>query len=392
VQRGVNVRLPWTPTGSLSAGRSCGYNAEGNTTAGAGKAPARFLGLLVTVMWFSKQLPLSGLIELCRTLRHNLGAGLTLVRVFRQLAQRGLPSVRPVAGRISTELEKGESLEAALEREKESFPPLFIDMAVVAEQTGNLAEIFGELEQYYRMQQTLRRQFRSKIAPTVVQFVLAVFVIATMLFVLGIIAESHGTRPGDPTGLGLRGKAGAFVFLAAVFVPLGLLIAAYLVLTRTLRRKAAVDEILLRLPVVGPCLRAFALGRFTLALRLALETGMPIGEALRLSLRATGNAAYMARTEMMVKSLEDGDDLAQALARSRIFPEEFQNIIAVAEEGGRIAEVLEQQAKFYQEEAGRRLAALTRAAGFGLWVLYAVFMVIAIMRIAGSYISALGGR
>jgi type IV pilus assembly protein PilC len=342
-------------------------------------------------MWFSKQLPVAALIELCRALHHNLDAGLPLLNVFRQQAQRGLAVVRPVAGRIQAELEKGHSLETALEAEKEFFPALFLDLAVVGEETGNLPEIFGELEQYYRMQQKLSREFWTKITPTIVQFILAVLVIAGMLFVLGMIASSRGREAGDPLGWGLRGKGGAILFLGTVVGLFGLLAGAYFLLTRKLRKKAAVDDFLLRIKIIGPCLRAFALGRFTLALRLTLETGMSITKALRLSLRATSNEAFVARTDLVVKSLKEGDDLAKALAQSRIFPEDFLNIIAVAEEGGRVPEVLRQQAQYYQEEAGRRLTALTRAGGFLVWVLYAVFMIIAIFRLAGFYFGALGG-
>ena len=44
------------------------------------------------------------------------------------------------------------------------------------------------------------------------------------------------------------------------------------------------------------------------------------------------------------------------------------------------------------EKAGRRLKNLTRVAGWSVWLLYAAFMVFMIMRLAGSYISALSGR
>ena len=51
-------------------------------------------------MLFSRQLPLSNLIDLCLALRHNLGAGLMLRDVFRQMARRGPVHVRPIAERI----------------------------------------------------------------------------------------------------------------------------------------------------------------------------------------------------------------------------------------------------------------------------------------------------
>jgi type II secretory pathway component PulF len=341
-------------------------------------------------MVFSSQLPVVRLMELCRILRHNLGAGLTLVDVFQQQARRGAAAVRPLAARIAARLENGQGLEEALAPERAYFPEIFLDLAAVGEQTGSLPEIFGELEEYFTMQYQRGRQFRAQIILPLAIFFFAVFVIAAMLFILGAIADARGTQPSDPTGWGFAGKRGALMFLLVVFGGIAVLMGMYFVLKRTLRGNATVAEVLLRLPAIGPCLEAFALGRFTLALRLTLETGMPVTDALRLSLRATSNSAFVRRTVIILEGLRKGDDLAIALAKSRIFPEEFENIIAVAEESGRIPEVMRQQAKYYQEESGRRLTILTRVAGFGVWLLYVVFMVVAIMRIAGSYFRALG--
>jgi type IV pilus assembly protein PilC len=337
-------------------------------------------------MGFSRRLPVQSLIELCRALRHNLGAGLTLVEVFRQQAKRGSAPVRPVAERMTAALEKGQSLEETLGGEKESFPPLFIDIAVVGEQTGTLPEMFGELEEYYRLQHQLLRKFRTQIFLPVVQFFLGIFIVAGMIFITGFLAESRGNQAPDPLGLGLRGAAGALKFLGFTFGFILLLVTGYIILKRTLPDKPLVENFLLRVPVIGPCLQAFALARFTLALGLTLDTGLSVVKALRLSLRATGNAAYVSRTPQVVRSLKNGEDLSMALAGAQVFPLDFQNILAASEEAGRVPEAMRHQAKRYQEEAELRMTALTRAASFGVWVIYAVFMVILIMRLAGNYL------
>jgi type IV pilus assembly protein PilC len=144
--------------------------------------------------------------------------------------------------------------------------------------------------------------------------------------------------------------------------------------------------VLLQVPIVGPCLRALALTRFCLALRLTQETGMSILKALRLSLRATGNAAYEGRTEAVQAVLKEGEDLARALSDDRLFPEEFRNIVAVAEESGRVPEVMRQQAAYYEEEAGRRMSALAAAAGWGVWAIVAALIIVAIFRIFFTYL------
>src|SRR5260370_42352653 len=98
------------------------------------RCSARHLLQGKTTMLFSKQLSLADLIEFCRVLRHNLSAGLTLRHVFRHQATRGPLAVRPVAGRISEQIEKGDSLEQALKGEKDRFPPIFLALATVGEE------------------------------------------------------------------------------------------------------------------------------------------------------------------------------------------------------------------------------------------------------------------
>src|SRR5688500_16515764 len=67
---------------------------------------------------FSRRLSLSALIELCRVLRHYLGAGLSLPQVFRQQERRGPATVRAAAARIAGRLEGGDALETALKDEE----------------------------------------------------------------------------------------------------------------------------------------------------------------------------------------------------------------------------------------------------------------------------------
>jgi type II secretory pathway component PulF len=338
-------------------------------------------------MLFSAQLPVASLVEMCRVLRHSLDAGIALPKVFRQLATRGPRAARPVAERVRKRLEHGDSLEAALKEETRVFPPLLIALARVGERTGHLPEIFAELEKYYVIQQKLRREFRARSTPALIQLGLAFLVIAVVLWVLGMVAASRGGQA--PAVLGIRGGGAAVLFLVLSFGSVALLYIAYLVMTRMLRQKEKLDALLLRVPALGPCLHALALGRFALAARLTLDSDLPIAEALRLGMLATGNAAYAARTEVVVQGVKEGEDLTTALSRAQIFPQDFLNMVAVGEEGGRVPEILRHQADHYHDEASRRMRALVRTATFCVWLAYATFTIIAIFSLAQHYFSRL---
>lgn len=341
-----------------------------------------------TPMLFSRKPSLSALIELCRALRHSLNAGITIQEVFKRQAKKGHYELRPSADRIALRLQQGNRLTDALKKEPMEFPPLFMAMISLGEETGHLAEIAASLEKYYILQQHLQRRFRSQISLPVIQFVMGVFIVAFVIWILGIINTTPG-RQGGLTILGLSGPTGALIFLGSIFGSIGLLFAGYRLLSKHLKRKARADRFFLRIPAIGSCLEALAMSRFTLALELTQESGMSILKSMRYSLQATGNAAYESKANTIVEGLKRGDTLTDSVTEAHIFNSEFLRILAVAEESGRVPEVMKQQCEYYQEESSRKLQALAQMAGWGVWLIYAVFMIIMIFSIARIYFEAL---
>lgn len=335
-------------------------------------------------MLLSRRLSLGNLSEMCRTLRHYLHAGLTLRDAFRAMSRKGRPAVRQVCDRISEGLEKGESLEDCLKQKEAVFPPLFVGLVVVGEHTGMLVEVFAELEKYYTLQLKLRRDFISRITWPVIQFVTATLVLAGMILILGLLARPGSTF--DLLGLGLLGERSALIFLGTIYGTLAVL-AVFFYVVRGVLRHGAFDQFLLRVPALGPCMEAIALARFCMAMRLTMDTAMPIGQALALSLRGTANNAFAARVKPVQQAIRRGDDLVEALGETRLFPEEFMAALTVGEESGQVPEVMRRLAEQYFEESGRRLSALSTVAAYGVWLLVAAMIVTAIFRIALTYIN-----
>jgi type IV pilus assembly protein PilC len=260
-------------------------------------------------------------------------------------------------------------------------------MASIGEESGSLPEVFTELEKYYMLQQKLKRQFISQISWPVVQLVIAIGTITFTILIIGMLA-SNSDEAFDITGFGV-GPFAAVRFLAIVFLVFATLAGIYFGGKHLTRQKGVIDGFLLRLPVIGPCIRAFALTRFCIGLRLTMETGMPITRAVDLSLRATDNDAFLSKSEKVRDALSEGEELAPSLKETRLFPEDFENILANAEEAGRMTQVLEHQAKYYEEESSRRLTILASVAGYGVWLVVAIFLVIMIFKMWFKYLGLL---
>lgn len=333
-------------------------------------------------MLFSSRVSLKSLVALCQAFRVGHGAGLSLVDVFKQQATRGPSDARPAITRISERLSQGDSLEDVLKTEGSAFPPLFNSMTAVGEQTGNLPEIFRELERYYREQLSLRRTFISMIIWPVFQLVAAIGVITLLILILGMI-PTMGMKPFDPLGFGV-GPEGAIKFLALVFVFFSGLFAMYYFATRVLGKKSAVHRFLLRVPAIGPCMEALALSRLSLALKLTLDSSLPTPKAVKRSLLACGNGAYEACADDVAREVKDGSELTDALGHCRVFPEHFLHALHSGEVSGQVPEVMGRQAEHYQEEASHKLVILNRFATFGVWLFVAGLIIFAIFRIVIS--------
>jgi type IV pilus assembly protein PilC len=339
---------------------------------------------------FGGRYSFDGLATWCRMIRHGHGAGLTLIRVFELQAKNGPAELRPAAARIARKLEAGDALEDALTAEAPVLPELFVSLAAVGERTGRMPEVFGQLEEYYRLQGQMKREFRSQAAWPVFQFVAAVLVIAFVIFIFGFLQPSDATTNG-PLGFGLVGARGAILFLVVVGSTVGGAILAYKLMTNSVAKMAGFEAWLLRVPVVGPFVHASALSRFCLALRLTLDSSLSIAKAVRMSLKATGNGAFMAQADRIVKRLKKGDEVIKAFGIDAVFPAEFLANLNVGEESGQIPEVMARQAEYYREETARRAKILTRALGWGVYALVGVFIIVAIFMMAGVYVKALNG-
>src|SRR5262245_19532999 len=101
------------------------------------------------MLFSSSKCPLPALVAWCRTLHHSIGAGLDPVRIFKQQAKSGPRALRAIAADVAEKLSAGSSLVDAFEPYRGHFPPLFLELVEVGEQTGRLEDTFRELEQYY---------------------------------------------------------------------------------------------------------------------------------------------------------------------------------------------------------------------------------------------------
>ncbi|MDB5311429.1 MAG: epsF 1 [Gemmataceae bacterium] len=337
------------------------------------------------MLFSSSKCPLPALVAWCRVLKHSLGAGLDPIKIFRQQGKSGPRALRGMAKAITASLEQGDSLEDALEPFRDRFPPLFVELVAVGEQTGRLEDTFHELEAYYETTLRVQRDFRSQMAYPAIQFVAAVLIISAMIFILGMLGSKM-----DPLGLGLTGTGGALTFMTVAFGFAGGILFLLKLSADNIRWRAKMEGFCLFVPAWGPALLNFALHRFCIAMRMTTEAGLRAEKVLHYAFRATANSAFMRGADAAIAVAKKGGEINDALAASRApFPEEFRDMVLVAEESGEMSEVMERLANNYREEGARKLKAAAQFTSYAIYAGVAILIIMAIFSIANTYLGAL---
>lgn len=346
-------------------------------------------------MLLSPRINSKDLALLCRRLATSLEAGVDVRKVFAREAERpiGFFARRRMA-RVSLAVDSGRSVPAALHELGDYFPRLFHEMVAVGDQTGHLAEVFGQLAEHYQDQVRMKRAFISSITWPLAQLAFALVVVGLLIWVMGIISEIND-REVDLLGLGLVGTKG----LVAYATFLGIILAGILCFLHAARRglfwTRPIQRLLLRIPALGPALETLALARLAWSLHLTLDTGMPVRNALRISLESARNARYTAQIPRILQYVDAGGSIYEAFLDTGDYPLEFLDTLHVGEQTGRIVESMETLSRQYRERARLALATLTTLAGFAVWCMVAVIIVAIIFRIFMFYLAqineALGG-
>jgi type IV pilus assembly protein PilC len=320
------------------------------------------------------------LIGLCQRVGQSLQAGLDVRRVWQQEASRGREKHRRHMEHIFRQVSTGGTVADAMRECGGYIPPLVCQMVEIGEKTGKLDEVLLRLAKYYETQVAMQRTFWFGIAWPGFQFIMGILVIAAVIWLPSMLTGMNI----DILGLGLVGGYGALLFLASVVTIIGGIALGIMALLRGWLGPAPV-QIAMRLPVIGGCLEAFALSRLTWSFALGLESGMDARRVVELAIAATQNAHYEQHTQSILAGIGRGQTFHDSFAQSHAFPEDFLFALETAEIAGVTSESLLRLTKQYEQKATDALRILTMAATALTWVTIALVMILAIFKLAMSY-------
>ena len=282
-------------------------------------------------------------------------AGVPIIRGFRLLAESYRnPVFAEAINDIAVELESGKELSVAMSKHPEIFSPLYINMIRVGETSGRLPEAFQHLHDYYDRDRETINQLKTALRyPTFVLISIVVAFVVIMTFVIpkftSFYAKNNLVLP-LPTKIimaisGFMSNYWLLLLGACIFV--GVVFYRYV---NTERGRLWWDEKKLRFIIIGDIILRATLSRFARTLSMALSAGVPILQSITVTAKALGNEFIGSKVINMREGVERGESLLRTASRQQVFTPIVLQMITVGEESGRIDEMLQEIAGFYERE------------------------------------------
>ncbi|MEX0775573.1 MAG: type II secretion system F family protein [Phycisphaeraceae bacterium] len=303
-----------------------------------------------------------------RELANLLAAGVPLGRALAVLRREaGNVAAKAQWSAIYDDVVGGHPLAEAMARWPASFPPVYIAMVHAGETGGFLDVVLNQIADFRAREGELKGRVK---AAMVYPIVLAVVATAVMIFMLtffiprfsGIFTDLGGSLPLLTQGIIAASK------LVTSYGPVLLVVAVVLglLLRRAMRSESGrrtVERLLLRTPALGTIAARFALVRFSRMLGTLLGAGVPMVTALRVAREAIGNQTLSDAVHHAVEEVKRGTALSRSLGQcTQLFPPSVTEMVAVAEESGRLDKELLRLAQSYELELDRRLRMLVALA------------------------------
>lgn len=345
--------MGYFPTKVLAVG------AGKKAAAGAGAKPKKRRGA-------GGKVKLKYITQFARQLSTLQDAGLPILRSLRILEeQQKAGTFKRIIGYVADEIEGGATLSEALNRFPKCFDRLMVGMVAAGETGGVLDLILSRVADFMEKSQKLKsRVVGAMIYPIVVLSAAFTMLLLLMMYIIPkfqvVLTEmlGEGQMP-MVTQVVLRvaqwiANGGWAVLVGVPF--------AFIFVTRLARKfrigRYILDNIKIRMPVIGQLTRKVAVTRWTRTLGTLIGAGVPILDAINVTSETAGNEVFSRMLINVQNSIRQGDTFAAPLKQSKTVDLIVSNMVAVGEETGDLDKMLLKIADNYDEQVDVLVASM----------------------------------
>ena len=306
---------------------------------------------------FGKAITTSDKIFLTKYLALMLKVGTDLFKAIDILvADLDSQAMRALLMEIRATLERGQPFYSTFIKYPKYFSPVFVNLIKAGEASGNLENVFEELNVSLEKEEDLRRKIKAALTYPIILLVAAFGVLMLLVtFAVPKIATVFSSISTKPplfsrivlfTGLFVSNYIWIFLSVFGVIA-----VSCWYIFSKTLYGKRILYYFAGKLPVIRGVMEKIAIQRFAATLSSLLRAGLPILDSLEITAQAVGSVEFeKSLLRISREGISKGLTLGEAFRRETAFPRIVVNLMAISEKAGHTEEVLETLANFYGAE------------------------------------------
>ncbi len=333
----------------------------------------------------SGKLSLKDLNMFTRQLQLLLNTGIPMLDALDALERAATTSnLKKVVKDLKTSVTQGESLSAAMAKNKKVFSNFYVNMVKAGEASGTLPQIFEQMRVFAT--QSIEARQKMKKAIRYPMFVISAIIIAAYVQIAFVMPKMASTLLSDVKELPLPTKImlglseylsayGAYIFGGLIFT-----IALLVYLVKTEKGAYQWDLLKLNLPLIGSLVQAGAVVRFTQILNTLVSSGVKIVDALAISSETVDNRVFEKILKDARQRILEGDNLSMALEH-KYMPEMAPSLVGIGERTGALGEMLDGIAEYFHSSLEEKMEAIQATMEPVLTLVIAVFVGIFVMAV-----------
>jgi type IV pilus assembly protein PilC len=319
------------------------------------------------------RIPRQDLINFCFHLEQLASAGVPIVEGLIDLRESTENMrFREVVGGLVETIEGGRNLSGALADYPEVFSKVMVSLVRSGEQTGKLPEVLRSLAETLKWEDELASQTKKLLMYPI--FVGGTVLLVTFFLMIYLVPQMVGFIKNMGQEIPLQTRI--LIHVSNFFVGYWwAVIAAPFVIW------FGVDDLKLRVPLIGPILRKIILSRFASSFAMMYASGITVLDAIRSSEEIVGNRPLENALRSAGQQIAEGKGLTMAFTDVGLFPPLVIRMLRIGENTGALDKALLNVAYFYNREVKESIGkvqaliepAMTIVLGLILgWVMLAV--------------------
>jgi type IV pilus assembly protein PilC len=256
---------------------------------------------------------------------------------------------------LKSNISEGKTLGESFSQYPQYFSPLYCNLIKIGEKSGMLEKILIRLADYIEKTENLKRKVRkAMIYPAAIITVATIVSLILLFFVVPKfqdIFKSFGGQLPYFTRLVISFSHFLRSYWWLILAGIAAAIFGFRHLHRTnIQFREKIDDLILRVLIIGPILRKSIIARYTRTFAITLESGMPIVDAMKSMADIMGNSVYSKAILQICYEVTNGNQLYVAMEATKLFPNMAVQMISVGEASGSLSAMLNKVADHYEAD------------------------------------------